>query len=208
MDSLARLQLFKSTAYLGATTDANDDAQAALLAQATKEVENWLGRALVNQAFDEYYTGNDANRLYLIHSPITTVESVEIFDGDSWEAQDATEWDVHNEYLFYEKHGVTTADYTEWPSEYENGIRIKYHGGYNTADWRNASETAAWTVPDDLEAAVLKIAWLKWLDTPAGKGRIGVVSINRGGESMGYEKYIQGWPEDVLMTLQNYRRPT
>lgn len=205
MQSLARLSLLKSKLYLDMTSatkgDDYDDVLKAVLVSVTGAVNNWLGRNLCLETHEHIYNGAGTDKLFLRNVPIVMVDSVKIWDGTEWDTQTATWYEIEDEYLYYPAHGVTDSDYGEWP-EGTNNILVKYTAGYPCANFDNVVISDVWHVPADLEDAVCKIAALKWKE----KDRLGILSGSRAGDSTSYEKYVQGWPADVLAVLHQYRR--
>lgn len=206
-DSLARLSLFKSAAYVNESGVTIDTELKAVLEAATGVVGGFCGRTLVSDTFTEYYTGNDTKRLYVCNPPIIKVDEIKLWDGlDSYDVEAADNYVVtHDTTIVYPRLGKEVdATWSRWSSDYEDGILVKYIGGYPVAGWDNKTIEDAFGVPNDLEHAVCQIGMKIWYDAKSSGGRFGLMSLSRDGGAS-FDKFIKGLPDDTLIVLNTYR---
>lgn len=207
VSSLGRKNVLKSGSFLSIeTADVDEDLKTCLL-NATNFFEMRTGRKLVKATYtQERYDGTNSTELFLRNYPGISIALVEIWDGDSWETIDATHYELRDErtlvYPTLEKR--KDAEYSYWPKTYDKGIRITYDAGYDTSDWEFMNQWAEFGVPIDLENGVCKLAMKLWLDGKGGDGRFGLTSITRGPESFAVDKFAQGLPDEVQMTIAQY----
>lgn len=207
MESLGRKNLLKSESFLSIETADVDEDLMTLLRLCTKFIEKRTGRNLVKATYtEERYNGTNSTVLYLRNYPGITITLVEIWDGDSWVTIDATHYELRDErtliYPTLEKR--KDAVYSYWPKTYDEGIRITYDAGYDTTDWHILNQWAEFGVPLDLEKAVCTLAMKDWLDSKGGEGRFGLTQIARGAESFAVDKFAQGLPDVVEVTIAEY----
>ncbi len=207
MDSLGRKNVLKSGSFLSEeTADADEDLKV-VLRLATKFFEMRTGRTLVKTTYtEERYNGTGNTELFLRNYPGITIALVEIWDGDSWETINATHYELLDErtLVYPTLEARTDATYSFWPKVTEKGIRITYDAGYDTSNWEFMNMWSEFGVPLDLENAVCKLAMKFWLDGKGGDGRFGLTSISRQPESFAMDKFAQGLPEDVELTINQY----
>src|SRR5690606_32667448 len=75
------VSLEAAKAHLRVDTEDEDSLISDLISAATDYVENWTGRALVQQVWEAYYP-NFYPKIYLPKPPITEIESVYYKDAD------------------------------------------------------------------------------------------------------------------------------
>jgi len=210
MGALARLTLLKSAAMEKESSSTYDDELKACLIAASRVADSFCNRSFEAETYeDETYTGNDTSRLFLRNTPVIAVESVKLWDGvDSYDTETAPYYRLIDDmYLQYPDLGQeASASWSCWISDYENGIKVTYTAGYATSNWETAAVADSFGVPSDLEMAVARMAMQLWKDGKKGGIRFGLTSVAQGGDSLAIDRYIQGLPEDVKMTLNQYRR--
>jgi len=207
-DSIARLSLLKSAAYVNEPGDTQDIQLKAVLTSASSIVSLYCGREFPLATYEEYYTGNDTTRLFVRNPPIVKIESVYLWNGTSaFELEDASYYHVIDKtFIKYPKLGQeANASWGSWTDDYEDGILIKYTGGYACADWENKEVKDAFGVPADLEHATCQVAMKIWYDSKAAGGRFGLSSLSRDG-GVSFDKFFKGLPDETCLVLNQYRR--
>ena len=134
MGALARLSILKSSLFLKETVTTYDDSFKFLLRRVTDFIEVYTGRVLDSATFtEELYTGDDTDVLFLRNWPVSTLTTVALWDGDdSWDAETASYYLLCNQrYIQYPALGQeSNASWSNWQSNYRNGIKITYTAGY------------------------------------------------------------------------------
>ena len=198
---LARLSVVK--AKLGITVSTNDTTIKNAILSASAAMENETARKLARAGYsNEVYTAYQRTvRLYLKNYPVETLTSVK-FGTTTQTLSSFTLVSANDAAYLTSSVGWNTSD---------SGIKISYTAGYDTRGWDTALEQIEsgdyFNVPYDLEDAIAEYASIIWLKTFAsGQARIGIQSVNRSGESIGYESYVQGYPASFMACVERYSR--
>ena len=221
-ESLARLNLLKSEAFLTLGAATYDDELKVLLACATMALETAIGRTLEQELHtDEEYSGTGGRKLYLKNWPVWAAGlSVKLDDqtvgatlyrlvderyllylsGSTWETT-VTDVYIDEPYLYGWRKGL-------------NNLKVTYTSGYDLSNcWTCPAvepipASYVWEVPRDVEYAVAEIAAIAWLKgVGKGRGRLGLTAMTRGVEGQGIVRYIDGFPDMAKAVIQEYRNP-
>ena len=209
--ALARLKYLKSAALLNESSTEFDEVLKRLLAAETGFACKYTMRALEGATYTaEEYTGDGSNDLWPRQYPVTAIGSVKLWDGNAWATLDATHYSVvDGRPIFYPiRTKEADAEYSHWPEPDcgKPNIQLTYTAGYDTTNWAAAAITDAFAVPAELEHAVATLAALRWMDSRADQGRLGIASMSKSVETIQVEKYERGVPLDVKLVLDEYRR--
>ncbi len=148
------ISLTEAKAHLRVVASDDDTFISALIKAATRNCENWTGRAFVDQTwdlyFDEFPTGDDLE-IMIPRPPLIEVSSVSYNDSAGVEQQiDPAEYYVDR---ISEPGWIVPAGagVSGWPTPIEaiNSVRIRFRAGYLTND-----SPADTFVPEDIKAAI------------------------------------------------------
>jgi uncharacterized phiE125 gp8 family phage protein len=149
--AFAPVSMAEAKAHLRQVDDDEDDLIALYLGIATRNVEDWTGRALVDQTWQlALDTFPDEGEILIPKPPLIEVVSVVYDDADGNEQTISTDdYDVDTA---SEPGWVVPVTDVDWPTPLEaiNAIRIRFRAGY--VDTNSPPTT---TIPPPLKGAVL-----------------------------------------------------
>jgi len=213
--SLARLAVLKDASLVSILGSAQDDSLRWVLQATTKAVEKYCNRQLVSATISaERHSGDGTKSLYLKQYPVLELPSaVGIWSATSetFAAELTSYMEVlEQRILYYPKLGQeNNATHQSWPDTHPNNIQVTYVAGYDTTGWDadNVSDTGAFAVPSDLEAAVAEIAAFAWLDgMGSGQARLGLSQMTMGPDTMDIVKVEKGFTPKIQRMLADYMR--
>lgn len=195
---LARLSVLKRKLDITATT--YDDTLKNHILTATRALEMETDRKLTLQSFtDERYTAYpNTKRLLLKNYPVTGTPTVKFgtsaISGITLCSSDDAP------YLIYEG---------AW-SQTDSNILVSYTAGYDCNGWDTLTEVLdsgdTFNVPADIEDAIADYAAVIFKRSNVSEGRLGINSVQRSGESLGYTSYSEGYPESFRSVIERHRR--
>jgi len=147
------LTLTEAKAHLRVTYTDEDDLIAALVTAATNNVEQWTGRALVDQTWDLYLdafpTGTDLE-IRIPKPPLISVTSF-VYDNSAGVETTVDPSEYYVDSVTEPGWVVPVGSSPSWPTPIDaiNSVRIRFRAGYMTADSPSVS-----LPPEDIRAAV------------------------------------------------------
>jgi len=147
------ISLAEAKAHLRVIDSDEDDLINLYIGAATRNVEAWTGRALVEQTWELQLDEFPTSEILIPKPPLISVDSVR-YDDSAGDEQTFSS-------LFYDVDTVSEPGWIEphaddeWPTsssvlEAINAVRIRFRAGYSDS---NSPPTT--TIPDDLKAGVL-----------------------------------------------------
>lgn len=171
--SLVSLNDYKEFARIS-QSDPNEDEKLQRIADETEaEIKEFLNRDLETATYTEKYDGNGESRLVLRQFPITSITTLEIYDG--LDSNNAEVWDEQVQGTDYDRLVIDVdtisiyIDGTTFPSGTEN-IRITYVAGY-----------ASTAIPKEIERACKQLFTLNF-NEQEGRRTIGLSAVGVGSE--------------------------
>jgi uncharacterized phiE125 gp8 family phage protein len=173
--TLAEMRTFLN---LPTTETGQDSLLEALLDGVNKAVEKYIGVALINTSYTEYYDGDGGNILFLRHYPVISVTS--LVDGTTTISSD--------DYHLYSGEGYIILDGDYFEDDYQN-IAITYTAGHGAARTN---------IPDDIKTAIK--LWVSYIHK-----KDNVAFSQRFGEPVIVQEGAFNIPRDVAFILEPYR---
>lgn len=166
--------------YLNIQTTSEDTLLSRLITAASSFIEKLLCNTFALTSYTEVYDGNGHRKLWVTHTPITSVSSVVVDSKTISPAIDS----VSSGYGFT-REGIFL--YGFWFEKGLQNVRISYSAGYAQ-------------IPADVEDECLRIVGLRY----KARDRIGVSGKSVGGEHVSYD--MGDMSEKVLSNLRAYRK--
>lgn len=189
-----------------------DDDLKALLVAATRKVCLFCDREFIEaEITGELYTPIDEHYLWCKQYPVTSVESLKIWDtaSEDYVEEDSANYTlVNNRYIYYPAKGKETeADNAGFDPEDDLSVKLDYTHGYDNANWDTAGlDEVFGTVPAELEWATAEIAHLDWQEGRGDRGTRGVSSQTVGQENYSKQTFLKDYPPTVVEVLERYSR--
>lgn len=164
--------------------DNTDDAMLGRLISAVSAwVEKYVGRTILEDDYDEYYTCQGERSIELHNYPVTAVDLVEV-DGE--EVDESTEYGTPGWVLDGSTLRYNGGTFSFRGNSYSKNVHVEYSAGYTTT-------------PYDLEQAVIHLVSLRYRE----RDRIGMRSKILAGETIQFSTW--DLPPDVRQVLDSYK---
>jgi len=193
MGALGRLVKFKEELGVASTDTSKDEWLKRLLIASSGFVKAFCHRDFELQERTESHSAlPESRKIVLQEYPVISLSSLQV----NGEAVPAEEYQWTSEGILYLPAG--------FPEGFHH-IRVVYTAGYATTGW-DADPPTGFSVPEDLEEAVLQIAAIFYKESDAsGEGRLGVLEKEWAG--VGRVEYFHDLPPRIQSILQAYRSP-
>jgi hypothetical protein len=185
--SLASRDALKRYLGIDASDSTHDDLIDELIAYASERIESYCRRRFASEEVTEYHDGPGTNEIVLLRRPVSGTPQVYV-DSDR-EFPESSRLPA-SEVVVYPETGVLVRIGADIPGGRRN-VKVAYAAGYGT-------------VPDDLEAACVKLA-ASWY-AHARSGADGVRKETLGDYAAEYSDREP--PADVASLLSPYREPS
>lgn len=149
--------------YLKITDDRMDAELTPLVNGVEADIKGFLNRDLESTTYaDELYDGNGKSVLILRQFPITAVDTIYEWDGDSWDLiEEGT--DYERLVILPDSEGIYLQDFTFL--EGTQNYKITYTAGYSN-------------IPSGIKYACFELAYLRYRNAHWGQGWLGKGSVN------------------------------
>jgi len=173
--------------FLGISSSDEDGLIETISDEVVASVKQYLGRDLDSASYVEIYDGDGTPFLATLQYPITSVDTLEVYDGENWDT-----WTEGDEYVRIVIRPNGESIYLDG-NVFEKGIqniRLSYDAGYST-------------VPLPIQRVYKELVYLYYGEFKKDQS-LGVESVTKGNPGF-TKRYKITAVEDVLKSIETYR---
>jgi len=209
--ALGRLSVLKGAEFLSIAGTSFDNQLKNCLKSATAVIERGCKHDIqLKTNTDEFFIGKGAKYYYPRNWPVNSVtqikfaDSGQVIDPATYEIRGRAVWVLAANAWQVGLSGYAPEDPYRGGWSKGVGYKITYQSGFDNNNWNTLTEAASWPVPMNIEYATCELAAMMWKQGQEGGARLGISTINRGGEGAGYVRYNSGLPDSVQLVIREY----